>query len=203
MDATAGTKDVSDAGMNDDRRLVEDVLRERPGAFVRLVEAYQRLVWQILLRMVRHPQDAEDLSQECFLRVYRKLDQFRFDCALSSWIGRIAFSIGSRHLERKSLPIERGGPLDDEDFDPLEHVADESDLAGELADAELHAHAQRLIEALPPLQRTVLTLYHAEELGIAEIARITDRPEGTIKNLLFRIRLRLRSALKDAIGEPA
>lgn len=189
--------------MNDDRRLVEDVLRERPGAFVRLVETYQRLVWHILLRMVCHPQDAEDLSQECFLRVHRKLDQFRFDCALSSWIGRIAFSIGSRHLERKSLPIERGGLLDGEGFDPLEHVADETDFVGELAEAELHAHAQRLIDELPPLQRTVLTLYHAEELGIAEIARITDRPEGTIKNLLFRIRLRLRSALKDAIGEPA
>ncbi len=189
--------------MSDDRTLVEDVLRDRPGAFARLVEAHQRLVWHILYRMVPSPQDAEDLSQECFIRVFRKLDQFRFDCALSSWVGRIAFSIGSRHLQRKSLPIERGAALDDEAFDPFEHIADAADVAGELAEAELHAHAQRLIEGLPPLQRTVLTLYHAEELSIAEIARITERPEGTIKNLLFRIRLRLREALKEAIGEPA
>ncbi len=190
--------------MSDDRTLVDDVLRERPGAFARLVEAHQRLVWHILLRMVRSPQDAEDLSQECFLRVFRKLDQFRFDCALSSWIGRIAFSLGSRHLERRSLPIERGGVFEDgEAFDPLDHIADQADVESELAEAELHAHALRLIEALPPLQRTVLSLYHAEELGIAEIARITERPEGTIKNLLFRIRLRLRAALKEAIGEPA
>ena len=195
---------VSDVRMSDDRTLVDDVLRERPGAFTRLVEAHQRLVWHILLRMVRSPQDAEDLSQECFLRVFRKLDQFRFDCALSSWIGRIAFSLGSRHLERKSLPIERGGAFEDgEVFDPLAHIADQADVEGELAEAELHAHALRLIDALPPLQRTVLSLYHAEELGIAEIARITERPEGTIKNLLFRIRLRLREALKEAIGEPA
>jgi RNA polymerase sigma-70 factor (ECF subfamily) len=190
--------------MSDDRTLVDDVLRERPGAFARLVEAHQRLVWHILLRMVPSRQDAEDLSQECFLRVFRKLDQFRFDCALSSWIGRIAFSLGSRHLERKALPIEHGAVFEDgEAFDPLDHIADEADVAADLAEAELHVHAQRLIEALPPLQRTVLTLYHAEELGITEIARITERPEGTIKNLLFRIRLRLREALKDAIGEPA
>lgn len=191
--------------MNVDRTLVEAVLREQPGAFTRLVEVHQRLVWHILLRMVHSPQDAEDLSQECFLRVYRKLDQFRFDCALSSWIGRIAFSLGSRHLQRKALPIERGGLFEDgEAIDPLSQVADaEADQAAALEDADLLAHAQRLIEGLPPLQRTVLSLYHAEELGIAEIARITERPEGTIKNLLFRIRLRLREALKDALGEPA
>ncbi len=110
----------------------------------------------------------------------------------------------ARHLERKALPIERGAAFEDgEAFDPLDHIADATDIAADLAEADLQAHAQRLIEALPPLQRTVLSLYHGEELGIAEIARITERPEGTIKNLLFRIRLRLREALKDAIGEPA
>jgi RNA polymerase sigma factor (sigma-70 family) len=190
--------------MSDDHSLVHEVLSERPGAFERLIAAHQGLVWHIVLRMVRDPHEAQDLSQEVFLRVYRKLDQFRFDCQLSSWIGRIAFSIGARFLEKKRLPLEQAGEdADGEAFDPLAQISDGADLESEFAQAELMQHAQRLIEQLPPLQRTVLTLYHAEELGIAEIARITGRPEGTIKNLLFRIRLRLREALLEAVGEAA
>ena len=190
--------------MSDDHTLVEDVLRNRPGGFNRLVDAHKGLVWHILQRMVRNPDDTQDLCQESFLRVYRKLDQFRFDCALSSWVGRIAFTVGARFLEKKSLPLAQGPGFEGEDdSDPFAHISDGADLEGEFAEADLMQHAQRLIEQLPPLQRTVLTLYHADELSIGEIARITERPEGTIKNLLFRIRLRLREALLEAVGETA
>jgi RNA polymerase sigma-70 factor (ECF subfamily) len=59
------------------------------------------------------------------------------------------------------------------------------------------------IEALPPLQRTLITLYHLDELGIAEVARIADMPAGTVKSHLFRARLRLRQQLESLAGEPA
>ena len=87
--------------------------------------------------------------------------------------------------------------------DPLslvEHVADGFDLEAASADAELGALLHDEIEALPPLQRTVLTLYHLEEVPIAEIARITGLTAGTIKSHLFRCRARLRGRLQARMG---
>ena len=72
-----------------DRALVAAVLAAEPGAFERLVREHQTLCWHIVLRLVRDPEDARDLCQEAFLRVHRHLHQYRFDCALKTWIGRV------------------------------------------------------------------------------------------------------------------
>ena len=85
----------------------------------------------------------------------------------------------------------------------LEQVADDFDLEAASADAELGAALHAEIEALPPLQRTVLTLYHLDEVPIAEIARITGLAEGTIKSHLFRCRARLRGRLQARLGAKA
>lgn len=190
--------------MNDDRSLVEAVLAHAPGAFERLVREHQKLVWHVVERMVRHPEDTRELSQEVFLRVYQKLGQYRYESSLATWIGRIAFSIASRHLQRKRLPIDDGPVREDEDRDdPLAQVADAFDLAEAFADAELMACVAEEMEALPPMQRTLIALYHLDELGISEISNITGQPEGTVKNSLFRARKRLRERLGLAMGVAA
>ena len=176
-----------------DRALVEAVLARRPGAFEALVSGNQKLVWHLVYRVVQQPEDTRELAQEVFLQVHRRLDQFRFESALSTWIGRIAFSVASRHMQRRRLPMAEP---DEEGHSPLEHVDDGFDLAEAVADADLMRRMHEAIDALPPLQRTLITLYHMEELGIAEVARITDLPEGTVKNYLFRARLRLRRHLE-------
>jgi RNA polymerase sigma-70 factor (ECF subfamily) len=187
--------------MNDDRILVEAALAHAPGAFERLVRTHQRLVWHVVERMVRHPEDTRELSQEVFLRVYQKLQQYRYESSLATWIGRIAFSLASRHLQRKRLPIDdHGGGDHEEHDDPLTQVADGFDLAEAFADAELMACVAAEMEALPPMQRTLISLYHLDELGIAEIGQITGQPEGTVKNGLFRARKRLRERLERAMG---
>lgn len=185
--------------MTDDRALVEATLARRPGAFERLVRAHQGLVWHVVERMVRHPEDTRELSQEVFLRVHQKLDQYRFESSLSTWIGRIAFSIASRHLEKKRLPLIDSAREDDEE-DALARIGDDFDLAEACADAELMQVVAAELEALPPLQRTLVDLYHLQELGIGEISQITGQPEGTIKNYLFRARKRLRERLERAMG---
>jgi RNA polymerase sigma-70 factor (ECF subfamily) len=183
----------------DDRALVEAVLARTPGAFERLVRGYQGLCWHIISRMVRHPDDTRDLCQETFLRVYRYLHQYRFESALKSWIGQVAYSVARRHLERKRIPIaETADP--DGDWDVLDRVPDAFDLEGASADAEVVAALHAEIEALPPLQRTVLTLYHLDEVPIAEIARLTGLAEGTVKSHLFRCRAKLRARLEARIG---
>jgi RNA polymerase sigma factor (sigma-70 family) len=188
--------------MTDDRALVTAVLDRAPGAFERLVQDYQGLCWHIIQRMVRHPEDTRELCQEAFLRVHQCLHQYRHDAPLKAWIGQVAYSVAKRHLERKRIPIAE--PAADEDGSALlERVGDEFDLETATADAELARCLHAAIERLPPLQRTILTLYHLEELPIGEISRITGLAEGTIKSHLFRSRKLLRDALEPRIGVAA
>jgi RNA polymerase sigma-70 factor (ECF subfamily) len=193
---------MPDISMDDDRGLVTAVLANVPGAFERLVRDYQGLCWHIIQRMVRHPEDTRELCQEAFLRVHQCLHQYRFDAALKSWIGQVAYSVAKRHLERKRIPLAE--PAADADgLSLLDHVGDGFDLEAETADDEIARHLHAAIESLPPLQRTLLTLYHLDELPIAEIAGITGLAEGTIKSHLFRSRKMLRDALQPRIGVAA
>ncbi|KRC36654.1 sigma-70 family RNA polymerase sigma factor [Lysobacter sp. Root96] len=192
----------SQSPANDDRALVAAVLARAPGAFERLVREYQGLCWHIIQRMVRQPDDTRELCQEAFLRVHQCLHQYRHESALKSWIGQVAYSVAKRHLERKRIPIAE--VADDEDaLSPLDQVSDGFDLEAACADAEVAAALHAQIEALPPLQRTLLTLYHLDEVPIVEIARITGLAEGTIKSHLFRTRALLRERLQSSMGVTA
>jgi RNA polymerase sigma factor (sigma-70 family) len=185
-----------------DRELVQSVLGGRPGVFERLVREYQGLCWHILLRMVRNPDDARELCQETFLRVHQCLHQYRGDSALKSWIGQVAYSIGKRYLERRRIPLVEG--TDDEDgLSAAESVSDGFDLVAAHGDQEVARHLHDSIAKLPAAQRTILTLYHLEEMSISEISDVTGIAEGTIKSHLFRARKQLRAALDERIGVPA
>jgi len=185
-----------------DRELVDAVLANRPGAFERLIREYQGLCWHIIQRMVRNPEDARELCQDTFLRVHQCLHQYRYESALKSWIGRVAYTIALRHLQHKRIPLAE--PVDDGDGCSLiENVGDGFDLEAACADEEAVQHLHAAIETLPPLQRTVLTLYYLEETSIPDIARITGLASGTIKSHLFRSRLRLRGVLETRTGVAA
>jgi len=188
--------------MDADRALVEAVLANRAGAFEQLVRDYQGLCWYVIQRMVRHPEDTRELCQEAFLRVHRYLHQYRFDSPLKSWIGQVAYSVAKRHLERKRIALV--DPVGDEDgLSLLDNIGDGGDLQQEHVQADDERELHAAIERLPPLQRTLLTLYHLEELPIGEIASITGLAEGTIKSHLFRSRKTLRDLLTPRIGVAA
>lgn len=182
-----------------DRMLADAVLAGEPGAFEQLVRAYQGLCWHVVDRMVRHPDDTRELCQEVFLRVHQALHQYRGDSALKSWIAQVAYSVAKRHLERKRIPIaEATGREDGLSF--AESVSDGFDLETATSDDEITAHLHAAIETLPPLQRTLLTLYHLEEMQIGDISQITGLAAGTIKSHLFRSRKQLRDVLESRIG---
>ena len=193
--------------MDADRALVEAVLANRAGAFEHLVRDYQGLCWHVVQRMVRHPEDTRELCQEAFLRVHRYLHQYRFDSPLKSWIGQVAYSVAKRHLERKRIALADmhvGGGMDEDDGPSLlDNIGDGVDLQDAHAQADDERELHAAIERLPPLQRTILTLYHLEELPIGEIATITGLAEGTIKSHLFRSRKTLREFLEPRIGVAA
>ena len=183
--------------MNEDRAIVDAVLAREAGAFEALVQANERLVWHLLLRMVARREEAEELCQEVFLKVFQQLHGFRFGSALSTWIGRIAFSVGSRHLRRRQLPLAEPTAVAGEgERDPLAEVADGLDLQQAVESADEVARLNAALDTLPALQRTVVSLYHLDELPIQQIAEITGLPEGTIKSHLFRARRVLRERLQ-------
>ncbi len=186
------------ANLDEDRALAAAVLAGAAGAFERLVRRYQGLCWHVVQRMVRHPEDARELCQETFLRVHQCLHQYRGESPLSGWIAQVAYSMAKRHLERRRIPIAESAH--DDGPSPAESVADAFDLEGSVAGAQVDAQLHAAIERLPPLQRTLLTLYHLDELPIGEISRITDLPENTIKSHLFRSRKRLRDVLAPRLG---
>ena len=193
----AGAPDRA-AALAADRALVEAVLANAPGAFERLVKQYQGLCFHIINRMVRQPDDTRELCQDAFLRVHRYLHQYRGDSSLQAWIGQVAYSVGKRHLERKRIPLQEPSADDDEHQSLVENVGDGFDLEGTCADDEIARCLHAEIGKLPPLQRTLLTLYHLDELPIPEIAQITGLAAGTIKSHLFRTRVRLRETLEGA-----
>ena len=176
-----------------DAELVAAVRAARAGAFERLVARYQGLCWHIVRRLVPDREDARDLCQETFLRVHQRLGQYRGDSPLRAWIGQVAYSIALRHLERRRGARAHERATEDGAPEP----ADAFDLEGAYA---RHDEARRLdaaIAKLPELPRTLLLLYHVDELGIPEISAITGVPEGTIKSHLSRTRARLAAMLEE------
>lgn len=200
MQAAQTIDPAADAAAHE-RALVEGVLAGMPGAFERLVRDHQGLCWHVIQRMVRHPEDTRELCQEAFLRVHRHLHQYRFDAPLKSWIAQVAYSVALRHLERRRIPLAEA--VDGDGLSLAKMVADGHDVHAAVADDQANRHLHAAIESLPPLQRTLLTLYHLEELSIPEISRITGIAEGTIKSHLFRSRKQLRAILESSIGATA
>ena len=185
-----------------DQQLVAQVLGGNTAAFGQLVRRTEGLVTQLVFKMIRHPADRPDVAQEVYLKVFKNLAGFKFQAKLSTWVGQIAYNTYLHYLEKKQLvlvdlaeqtpddasaegrrtpPTLVAGP----DYDP-ETALFGQDLAGILSTA---------IEQLPPLYRTLISLYHQQELSYEEIAHITSLPDGTVKNYLFRARQLLRQRL--------
>ncbi|WP_265309442.1 sigma-70 family RNA polymerase sigma factor [Stenotrophomonas sp. SRS1] len=182
--------------------MVAAILSRQPGAFEQLVREYQGLCWRVVDRMVRHPDDTRELCQEAFLRIHQTLHQYRGESALKSWVAQVAYSIAKRHLERRRIPLVENN-MGEEGTALIEQIGDGIDLEARASEQDINAHLHAAIDALPPLQRTLLTLYHLEEISIAEIAALTELAEGTIKSHLFRSRKQLRELLESRIGVPA
>ena len=203
--ATVARPDVSNRRMSDespipDRALVEAAIAGAPGAFERLVREHQTVCWHIVIKLVRHPEDARDLCQDVFMRVHRCLHQYRYDSSLKTWIGRIAYTCALRHLERRRMSLELELAGDDGEA-AINAVASGEDVHARVSQAQINGIVQAQMRRLSPVQSLLLTLYHLDELTIPEIVAVTGLPSGTIKSHLARARARLRDGLAITLGE--
>ncbi len=169
----------------EDRELVRLALSGKD-AFRRLVEKYQGLVHGTVYRMVRNRSDAEDLTQETFLRAYRALARYDPEVPFARWLVTIAVRLGVDALRRaKRRPA---APLD-EVREPAArgHPPDETVALRDLVEAAL--------ARLRPRPRAAYVLHYAEGYGLAEVAAMLGTREGTVKSELFRARATLREYL--------
>lgn len=183
-----------------DKDLVTRVLDGDRLAFAGIVRRTERLVTQIIFRMIANAEDRKDLAQEIYLKVFHRLPGFRFESKLSTWIGQVSYNTCFDYLKKKRLPIAEWGHANDEgDDEMIGELAgpslDKSNPANRLQQRELSGLLQEAIDDLPPVYKTLVTLYHTEELSYEEIMQITQLPEGTVKNYLFRARRTLKTTL--------
>jgi RNA polymerase sigma-70 factor (ECF subfamily) len=180
-------------------RLVERILRGDTGAFRLLINQYQNLVMHIVFRLISNPKDREDICQDVFLKVYQNLDAFRFQAKLSTWIARIAHNRCINFLQKKRVPVFADTFTEEHEMrQPVSHSPSPDRIA------ENHALSRLLeeeIQKLPATYRTILTLYHLEEMRYQEISRIMDLPQGTVKSYLHRARKHLKKQLLGVYQE--
>lgn len=185
-----------------DQQLVAQVLGGNKAAFGQIVQRTEGLVTQLIFKMIRHPADRPDVAQEVYLKVFKHLAGFKFQAKLSTWVGQIAYNTCLHYLEKKQLVLvdlseQKPDDSSDEGRSPPFNLVAGSDYDPETAlfDQDLAGILSTAIELLPPLYRTLIALYHQQELSYEEIAQITSLPDGTVKNYLFRARKRLKQHL--------
>lgn len=179
--------------MKKSKPLIEQILAGQVDRFKEIIQDYQRLVYHIVFRMIPNPADREDMCQEIFLLVYQNLRTFKFEAKLSTWIARIACNHCLNYLTKKKIPLWDDLSLEAE-FIEQQATSEPSPEAW----LTQHDHAARLqleIDQLPPQWRTILTLYHLDEMKYHEISTIMGLPEGTVKSYLFRARKLLKQRL--------
>ena len=186
----------------DDKELVNRILKGETLLFATIIKNNEGLVAQITFRLLNNPEDRKDIAQDIYLKAYKNLSGFKFQSKLSTWIGQIAFNTCFNFLEKKKVILLDNKLQENENSNSaLELAANKLiDLSNNEAEnilfrSELTDILHSAIDYLTPLYKTLITLFHYEDMSYEEIAEITGMPIGTVKNYLFRA----RKGLKDNI----
>jgi len=180
----------NESNLLSDKAIVTSILNGNIQDFTVVVKNTEKLVTQIVRKMTANEDDQKDLVQDIYLKAYQNLSSFQFKSKLSTWIGNIAYNTTINYLQKKKVPIiEIEGTIESKFI-----VTENPELVA--IKTETLEILNTAIDKLPPLYKTLITLYHLEELPNKEIAEITNLPEGTIKSYLSRA----RKIIKDNIN---
>lgn len=186
-----------------DQDLVKRVLSGDTNAFGIIIKNTERLVAQIVFKMVKDSEVRKDLAQEVYLKVFRSLSGFMYQSKLSTWIAKITYTTCLHYLERKKPTNSLTSYEDIETMERDMINKGVNDVEVFISNKELAGILAGEIEKLPPIYNVLITLYHNEELSYSEIAQITELPEGTVKNYLFRARKTLKENLLQKYNREA
>jgi RNA polymerase sigma-70 factor (ECF subfamily) len=165
-------------------------------ALEKLFNRYRNQVFSLAYRMTGNPADAEDLCQEIFLQVMRKVGSFEGRSSFSTWLYRVSMNRSRDYLRRK----KRSPELLTQDGDPTEPYEPQADGSGGLESMAISSEAQRLVQdallELPVSLRAPLVLHELEGLQYHEVASLLRLPVGTVKSRIFRARIKLAEVLE-------
>jgi RNA polymerase sigma-70 factor (ECF subfamily) len=185
----------------DENTIIEGMARGDQRAFRELVERYKKKVYYLALDMAGNPVDAEDISQEVFLKVYRSFATFRKGARLGSWLYRVTYNASIDHLRRKGAAPE---PVAD---DVLEYLSRDGaalpgrsavDPAAAAESSQLQERIARALEKVSPQEKAVFLLRHYEDLMLKDIAASLGLSLGSVKSYLFRAVRKLQRELGPA-----
>lgn len=171
-------------------------------AFAMLYGSHKRRVYSLCLRMVGNTAEAEDLTQEAFLQLYRKISTFRGESAFSTWLHRLAVNVVLMYLRKKGLPevsLQETLEPQEEDGPKKDIGARDNVLAGSIDRVNL----ERAVESLPPGYRIIFVLHDVEGYEHNEIAEMMGCSIGNSKSQLHKARMKLRDLLKMSKVERA
>lgn len=175
-------------------------------AFEQLVRRYDRAVLGLALQITRSLPDAQEIYQEAFLRAYRYIGRFNFQCSFYTWMYRIVSNLCFDYLRKAKVRKDSTSvvvTVEDEELDLSESICDErpgSNPEQTLFQLELRMRIVDALEKLTPRERMVFHLRHYEGLKLRTVAVLLDTTEGTAKNTLFRATHKLRRMLAPAIS---
>jgi len=188
----------------DERALVAEAQAGNRAAFEELVRRYDREVLRLALNLMKRPEDARDVYQETFLKVYRNLHRFRFECSFYTWLYRIVTNVCLDHLRRRQArpedqaPEMNSGKQEEGITDFFERQREHRptlDTERTLMGQEIKARIARALERLSPRERIVFEMKHYQGLKLRAIGDVLGTTEETVKNSLFRATRKLRNEL--------
>jgi RNA polymerase sigma-70 factor (ECF subfamily) len=171
--------------------------REEARVFDEIVQQHKNRIYNYVCRMTHDSPEAEDITQEVFIKAYMSLGSFRHDAAVDTWLYRIATNLVIDRFRRRKRSVQSWVPLDEES-DPLADLPATDRGSNPAAAAELtelQAHVQRAIATLPAKLRSAVVLHDMEGLSYEEVAEAVGCPVGTVKSRLFNGRNLLRRKL--------
>ncbi|MFA5371167.1 MAG: RNA polymerase sigma factor RpoE [Sideroxydans sp.] len=186
-----------------DQQLVERAQSGDKHAFGLLVSKYQRRLGRLINRFVRNAAEAEDLTQEAFIKAYRALPAFRGDSAFYTWLYRIGINTAKNHLLAHGRRAPTSTSFDAEEAENFEDASLLHEVAtpeNELMSKQVVAVVNASLQQLPDDLRTALTLREIEGLSYEEIASVMNCPIGTVRSRIFRAREVVATNLRPLLG---
>jgi RNA polymerase sigma-70 factor (ECF subfamily) len=187
----------------EDDDLIREAQRGDRASFDSLVRRYDQSVLRLALHMLGNEQDAQDVHQEAFLKAYRHLGNFRFECSFYTWLYRIVTNLCLDHLRRRKSRREDPATVLDsrgDEMDLLSNVSDTRSMANparELDRKRMGQSINQALDKLTPRERTVFELKHYQGLKLRTIGEMLNTTEETAKNTLFRATRKLRANLAE------
>ena len=182
--------------VKDDNDYVSQVLAGNQQAFTILVDRYKDMVYTIVKRVVGQSEEAEDVAQEVFIKVYHALSRFRMESKFSTWIYRIAYNTAISQIRGRKMEFSES--FEEERFSSSlsDDICD--DVSG-MSHEERLILAQQLIEQLPEGDKLLINLFYMESQSIQQIAEITDLSVSNVKVRLHRVRKRLQTEIQQQL----